>query len=67
VNVTNAGKTRTTTWKVNINLNGSILTSSYSGLFAVSSGTLSVTPLSWNSAIAPGASTEFGFCANSST
>ncbi len=64
VAVANTGSTATTTWQAVINLNQSTVTSFWSASSAQSGMVLTATPLSWNAALAPGASTTFGFCAN---
>src|ERR1700723_3148024 len=64
VAISNTGSTPTTAWQAIINLNQSSITSFWSATSAQSVTDLTVTPLAWNAAIAPGASTTFGFCAN---
>jgi hypothetical protein len=64
--VTNASSLPTTSWNVNLNLNGSIVTGSWNGSFSGNVGTISVGPgFGWNSVIAPSATNNsVGFCAN---
>jgi hypothetical protein len=64
VAISNTGTAATTTWQVVIQLNQSSITSFWSATSAQSGTVLTVTPLAWNAAIAAGASTTFGFCAN---
>ncbi|RYZ01928.1 MAG: DUF1929 domain-containing protein [Myxococcales bacterium] len=62
--VTNASSAAITTWTVTLSTNQSTLTSSWSANFAGSGSTRTVTPVSHNAALSPGASTTVGFCAN---
>lgn len=65
VAVRNAGTSTISTWSVSLAMNQSTLTNNDGGTFqSTSAGNYKVTPLSWNSTLAPGASTSFGFCAN---
>ena len=65
VAVRNAGTSAISTWSVSLAMNQSTLTNNDSAAFqSTSAGNYRVTPLSWNSSLAPGASTSFGFCAN---
>src|SRR5690606_34594592 len=50
------------TWGVQMDLAGAALREGWSGQFTETSGLLDVAPMSWNSTIAPGSSTRFGFC-----
>ncbi|HSY22904.1 MAG TPA: cellulose binding domain-containing protein [Polyangiaceae bacterium] len=63
VTVTNSGSATTTSWTAVVNLNQSALSNAWSATTALSGTTLTATPLSWNAALAPNASTTFGFCA----
>jgi glucuronoarabinoxylan endo-1,4-beta-xylanase len=65
VTVTNSGSATTTSWTAVVNLNQSALSNAWSATTALSGTTLTATPLSWNAALAPNASTTFGFCATS--
>jgi len=66
VTVSNAGSSPTTSWTVVINLNQATVSSLWSASQTTSGSTLTVTPLSYNAAIAPGSSVSFGYCANAS-
>ena len=66
VTVSNGGTSPTTGWQVVINLNQSTTSQVWSASGTISGGTLTVGPLAWNTAIAPGASTTFGFCGSAS-
>jgi hypothetical protein len=67
VAVHNGGTTTLSTWSVSLAMNQSTLSSSHSANFqAKSPGQYQVTPLTWNSRLAPGATVSFGFCANKS-
>lgn len=64
VTVHNGGTSTTPTWSVSLAMNQSTLANTYSANFqATSAGHYQVTPLSWNSSLAPNASALFGFCA----
>jgi hypothetical protein len=47
-----------------LNTNQSTIYNSWNATFAGTAPSYTVTPLSWNAAIAPGASQTVGFCAN---
>lgn len=71
VNLQNSGSTPTTSWHVDFDLDGTVVTSSWNATFAVTSNTLgdselSATNLSWNAAIPAQGSLngQFGFCAS---
>ncbi len=63
--VTNHATAPTTSWVVSLNTNHSGIYTNWNGVFSGSSGALTIGPVSWNSAIAPGATNDsIGFCAN---
>lgn len=66
LDVTNTQSTTTTNWTVTVNLNGSIITDRWNGLFSGSMGTVTVNPgFDWNRAIAPAQTdSSVGFCAS---
>ena len=64
VTVSNAGAAAATGWQVVINLNQSALANIWSASDTLSGTQMTVTPLSYDAAIAPGASVSFGFCGN---
>ena len=65
VTVHNGGTSTIPTWTVSLTMNQSTLGNTYSANFqSTSAGHYQVTPLSWNSSLAPNASALFGFCAN---
>lgn len=64
VNLTNThGSASVGDWSVTLNLENSQFQNGWRGNFEESSGSLTVTPKPYNATIAPGASTNFGFCA----
>lgn len=66
--VTNNAPLATSDFSVSFDTNASTLYTSWNAAFSGASGVVSVTPLSWNRVIAPGAtSSSIGFCANRST
>jgi len=64
VTISNAGATAATSWQVVINLNQSTLANLWSASDVLAGTQMTVTPLSYNATIAPGASVGFGFCGN---
>ena len=65
VSVTNAGTSAVSSWAVTIQMNQSTMNNNWSANFQqASAGLYRVTPVFWNSNIAPGQSVSFGFCAN---
>ena len=62
VTIANNGGADITSWAVDLDFNGSVANNVWSGML---SGTI-VTPEAYNSTVAPGSSTSFGFCANGS-
>jgi cellulase/cellobiase CelA1 len=49
---------------VRINLAQSSVTNNWSANFSTIGSTVTATPLSWNSQLAPNATATFGYCAN---
>ncbi len=65
LNVKNNGTQASTNWSAVINTNGTTLYTTWNGTFSANSGQLTVTPISWNKVVQPGATdTSIGFCAN---
>ena len=65
LDVTNEADEPTTTWTATIDTNGATIFTSWNADFTGNSGEIGLTPLSWNSVIAPGATiSSVGFCAN---
>lgn len=65
VKVRNLGSVATSSWNVALNTLQSTLYTNWNGNFSANTGNISVTSLSWNAAIAPGAAvTSAGFCAD---
>jgi len=64
VTVSNTSSVASTSWTLGINLNQAKMSSAWNCQFSGNSGSVSVTPAAFNSALAPGASATFGFCAN---
>jgi len=65
VTVHNGGTSTIPTWSVTLVMNQSTLANTYSANFqSTSAGHYKVTPLFWNSSLAPNANALFGFCAN---
>jgi cellulase/cellobiase CelA1 len=65
VSVTNAFTSAVTSWAVTLQMNQSTMNNNWSANFQLASaGLYRVTPVFWNSNIAPGQSVSFGFCAN---
>jgi hypothetical protein len=65
LNVTNNGATTATSFEVLLDLNSTSIYTLWNGNYTAPSGIVSVTPLGWNSSIAPGATNStLGFCAN---
>ncbi|MEW5838866.1 MAG: cellulase family glycosylhydrolase [Pseudomonadota bacterium] len=62
VRVTNSG-TEVSSWSVSLPMQG-VLSSSWSARVQAAQGTLNAVGEDWNAYLQPGASTEFGFCAN---
>jgi endoglucanase len=60
--VTNAGATRVV-WAADVAVQGTIR-EAWSATASAASGTVRFTGVSWNRELAPGRSTQFGFCAN---
>ena len=67
LDVTNNASEPTISWEVTLNTLQSSLYTSWNADFSDSSGSVAVTPLAWNSVIAPGATdSSVGFCAERS-
>jgi hypothetical protein len=65
--VKNNAATATSNWGVVLNTNQSTIYTSWNATFSGTSGVVTVTPLSWNRVIQPGATeASVGFCANRS-
>jgi len=65
ITVTNTGSTAINGWKLTFTLaGGQTITQAWNATITPSNGNVSATNLSYNAAIAPGASTSFGFQAN---
>jgi cellulase/cellobiase CelA1 len=64
--VTNTGTAATSSWTVRLDPHQSRINNLWNGSWSASGSTIVVSSLSWNGAIAPGASTSFGFCADKS-
>ncbi|MEJ2072069.1 MAG: cellulose binding domain-containing protein [Reinekea sp.] len=62
VTVTNTGGANVT-WSIDMSVSGTVYTI-WNGNGSQSGSTLSVSGVSWNMELAPGANTSFGFCAN---
>jgi glucose/arabinose dehydrogenase len=60
--VTNGASAAIRSWSVSLNLNGGSISSSWNANFSATGSTRTVTPLSWNAALAPTLSTTVGFC-----
>jgi hypothetical protein len=67
VAVKNLSNMATTTWKVVLDLQDASVYTSWSGTFSYIVKQMSVAPTFWNNVIDTGATTTFGFCANTST
>ena len=63
VTVSNLGTTGVSTWSVGVDLKQSTLNQIWNAQSTASGTVLTFKPVSWNAAIAAGASTSFGFCA----
>jgi cellulase/cellobiase CelA1 len=64
VRLSNNGTAPIIDWTVELELDESTVNNLWSGTFTTSGSRISVQPLSWNSTIASGGWTDFGFCAN---
>jgi cellulase/cellobiase CelA1 len=62
--VTNGSAAAIRSWNVSLNLNGGTVTSSWNANFTGTGSMRTVTPLNWNTALAPSAFTTVGFCAS---
>ncbi|HEY4160306.1 MAG TPA: cellulose binding domain-containing protein, partial [Polyangiaceae bacterium] len=67
VAITNGGTKTSTSWTVNVALNGSVFSNGWNAQLVQSTGQLSGSNLSYNGTLAPNASTSWGFCANGTT
>jgi hypothetical protein len=67
VAITNGGTKRSTSWSVNVALNGSVFSNGWNAQLVQSTGQLSGSNLNYNGTLAPNASTSWGFCANGTT
>jgi cellulase/cellobiase CelA1 len=66
--VTNNAALPTSSWNVVFDTNQSTIYTSWNATFSGNSGAVTVSPLGWNSAIAPGATNStVGFCAHRAT
>lgn len=54
----------TSRWKLLLDLKTTTISSSWNATFSAKTGSVSVTPVNYNSMINPGGSTSFGFCAS---
>jgi hypothetical protein len=63
ISLTNTGTAVTTSWQVVINLNQSTASAPWNATVTTSGSQMTDGPLSWNAAIAPGATASYGFCA----
>ncbi len=68
LNITNLSNSPTTTWQVAFDTHGTSIYTSWNGTFSANNGMVTVTPISWNRVIQPGATdSSIGFCANRSS
>jgi endoglucanase len=57
------GSTTTQTWRVVVQIEGSIYTL-WNAVWQQSGSSLTASGVSWNATLAPGATAQFGYCAN---
>jgi len=68
LNIRNNGTKVTKTWSALLNMNGTSISNSWNGTFSAKTGSVTLTPISWNSAIQPATTnTSIGFCATRSS
>jgi len=64
VTMTNGLTTATARWQIILDLKTTVVNNSWNIVFSKTTGVAAVTPVNYNTYIAVGASTSFGFCAN---